>query len=89
MSLVSGIVVFFLVWWTVIFCVLPWGNKAPETPEKGMAGSAPKNPRLKQKFIATTLLTIIIWLIVYVLVDAGLFSFADYAREMSLEDAKK
>lgn len=52
--------VFILVWWVVIFAVLPFGNKAPEEKVIGHASSAPANPRLMKKFLWTTAISIVI-----------------------------
>ncbi|MBU6234775.1 MAG: DUF1467 family protein [Alphaproteobacteria bacterium] len=63
MGVVSGIVVYFCIWWTVLFAVLPWGVRQPDTPETGVVG-APVNPNLKRKALATTIISAIIWGIV-------------------------
>ena len=43
MSWVTGLAVYFIVWWVVLFTVLPWGVHPPATPEPGNAPSAPEN----------------------------------------------
>jgi predicted secreted protein len=82
MGWVSGTAVFFMIWWTLIFCVLPWGNRTPDVPEGGQVGSAPINPRIKEKFIATTVVSVIVWLIIYAIIAADIFSFHDLAAEL-------
>lgn len=64
MTLVSGAMVFFVVWWVVLFAVLPFGVHIDENPQKGFADSAPKNPHLRKKFLVTTILTALIWSII-------------------------
>ena len=65
MGLLSGFALFFIVWWTCLFAVLPWGvrtnadDNAPIDPL--IAPSAPKHPLLLRKVLATTLLAIIVW----------------------------
>ncbi|MFN3827585.1 MAG: DUF1467 family protein [Micavibrio sp.] len=88
MSWVSGIFVYFITYWTVLFAVLPWGNKPEENPQLGHAPSAPANPRLKQKFVATAIISAIIWVIIYILVKVEIISFHDAARQMA-EDMNK
>lgn len=61
MGLASGIMVFFMIWWVVLFMVLPFGIHLEEDPPKGFATSAPQNPRLMKKFFITTLITCLIW----------------------------
>lgn len=75
MGWVSGIFVYVIVWWLVLFCVLPWGNRAIAEPETGHATSAPANPRLKLKFAVTTGIAALVFLIIWFVVDAGLISF--------------
>ena len=83
MGIVGGIVVFVMVWWVILFAVLPWGgNHPPEQVEKGHATSAPDNPRMKQKFIATTIISVIVWIIIYLIIESGMISFLDMADEM-------
>ncbi|RLJ59405.1 putative secreted protein [Litoreibacter meonggei] len=64
MAITSAIVVFAVVWFLVLFCVLPFGT--PSQSEMGEVSpgtprSAPANPRMKRKFAITTLITIVIW----------------------------
>jgi predicted secreted protein len=61
MTLVSGLMIFFVVWWIVLFMVLPFGVRPEETPQKGFEPGAPKNPHLRKKFIVTTVLAALIW----------------------------
>lgn len=82
MGWASGLAVFFVVWWTVLFAVLPWGVRTD--PETGQIG-APERPLLLRKFVATTLITGIVWVIIYLVVSQPhLLSFRDAAREMPL-----
>lgn len=60
MDFVNAVFIFILVWWTVIFAVLPFGNKAADKPVVGHASSAPANPNMKKKIIWTTGLSILI-----------------------------
>ena len=50
--------VFVVVWWILLFMVLPWGVRPPETAEPGHAESAPERPRLLLKFAVTTVLAL-------------------------------
>lgn len=61
MTLVSGSMVFFVIWWIVLFAVLPFGIDTDETPPKGFATGTPKNPNLKIKFLITTAITALVW----------------------------
>lgn len=82
MGLVSGIAVFVIVWWVILFTVLPWGARAPDDPEPGMAESAPARPRLALKFVVTTGISVVVWLAIFGIVESGVISFRDMARGM-------
>ena len=75
MTWVTGVVVYLIVWWLVLFMVLPWGVRVPDEPEEGHATSAPVRPRLLIKFAATTVIAGIVWGIVFWLVQSDLISF--------------
>ena len=63
-----------MIWWVVLFAVLPWGVKVPERPEKGHATSAPERPRLWRKAAITTAVSGVIWLGVFALIESGLIA---------------
>lgn len=86
MSIVSGIVVFLLVWWTLLFCVLPWGNRPEDNPDVAHVKSAPANPRILKKFAITTLLTCVLWLMIYGLIESDVISFHDMAQKLAKEE---
>jgi predicted secreted protein len=75
MGWIPGIFVYVLIWWVVIFAVLPWGVKVPDEPEPGHASSAPRNPHLLIKVIVTTVVSFVIWLIVRWIITSGIISF--------------
>ena len=75
MGIVTSIFVYFIIWWLVLFCVLPWGNHPTEDPETGHATSAPANPRLKLKFAVTSGIAALIFIGVWFIYDAGIISF--------------
>jgi len=82
MGWVSGISVLFIVWWTVLFVVLPWGNRPDEEPPPGAMPGAPAQPRLWRKVMVTTALAVVVWLVIYGIIESGLVSFRDMAKEM-------
>jgi predicted secreted protein len=63
MSIGSVIAVYFVVWWVVLFAVLPFGIRTQEEAGEvtlGTASSAPTRPRLIRTAIATTILAAVI-----------------------------
>ncbi len=77
MSIITGIAVYVVVWWIVLFTVLPWGAAPPESPQPGTAPSAPLKPRLRLKFLVTSLIAVVVWGAIYLLVNSNLISFRD------------
>ena len=80
----TGTIVYFLIWWTALFMVLPWRleKKKSVKPEEGIVG-APVNPKIKEKFIATTILSAVIWIVIYILIEMGIVDFRQLAEDMS------
>ena len=58
MGLYTGFITFSLIWWVMLFIILPIGIRSPEQTELGMATSAPVNPNVKKKLLWVTILTI-------------------------------
>lgn len=53
-------IVFAVVWWLILFMVLPFGAAPPDEVEPGMATSAPARPRLGIKLAVTTVLAALV-----------------------------
>ncbi|MGE0120678.1 MAG: DUF1467 family protein [Dongiaceae bacterium] len=75
MGWIAGVFVYALIWFIVLFTVLPWGVRVPDNPEPGHAPSAPINPHIGVKLIATSLVSAVIWLIVWYVMESGWVSF--------------
>ncbi len=86
MSIVSAVVVYLLAWWLVLFTILPWGNRPDDDLVTGHAGSAPAKPRLKVKFLVTSVIAAIILLGVHLLLQADVIDFYSEAAKMAEED---
>lgn len=80
MSPFTCIAVFFTVWWTVLFMVLPLGSKsfaeAGITPPAGADPSAPVNPNIKRKFITTTWVSSLVFAVIFVVVQFKLIDIS-------------
>jgi predicted secreted protein len=76
MGWVTGLAVYFILWWLVLFMVLPWGVRAIDREDvaKGHAASAPVRPRIALKMAVTTVIAGLFWLIVYLIIDRGLIA---------------
>ena len=71
MTWFTGLFSYLIIWWLVLFIVLPWGNRPPEHPGPGHIPSAPEKPRLLIKFAATTAIAAIVFLGVYGVIESG------------------
>ena len=74
MSWVTGLMVYAMIWWVVLFMVLPWGVKVPDDPEPGHAPSAPVKPLMGRKVLITTLIAALLWGVAYWLIDSDLLT---------------
>lgn len=61
MGIVSGIVVFLIIWWLVLFMVLPFGVRREEEPKPGHDPGAPKPLRIGRKMLITTGITCVLF----------------------------
>jgi predicted secreted protein len=55
--------IYFVVWWLVLFAVLPWGTRTQDDEGEVVLGttrSAPVRPKLIRKAIATTIVAAIV-----------------------------
>ena len=77
MSWATGLMVYLVIWWTILFAVLPLGVRRVENPEKGQDPGAPERPQLLRKAIITSLVAGVLWLGFYFLHRADFFSFRD------------
>lgn len=69
MGIITAFAVYFVIWWTVLFAVLPFGVRAQaDTGEvlPGTADSAPVIPHLGMKIAATTAISALVFAIYYV-----------------------
>jgi predicted secreted protein len=71
MSLATSIAIYFIIWWTVLFAVLPWGVRSQQESGAVAPGTdpgAPAVPRLRRKLVWTTIVAAIVfaaWHVVY------------------------
>ena len=76
MGPITSIAVFLTIWWTVLFTVLPLGNRTHHeegipVPGGGDPGS-PVNPNLKKKFITTTWVSAVVFIALITIIHFGL-----------------
>lgn len=77
MGWATGIMVYFLVWWTVLFAVLPFGIQ-PQADAGEVDGGwrgAPKRPAILTKMIWTTVISTLLWAGIFMIVRSDWLSF--------------
>jgi predicted secreted protein len=75
MSWATGLMVYLVIWWTVLFAVLPLGVRRVEKPGRGEDHGAPERPQLLRKALITTLVAGVLWVGFYVLHRTDVFNF--------------
>lgn len=81
MELVSGIVLYFMIWWVVLLLLLPVGFVPQDKVETGHARSAPASFSFKKKALLTTGVSFGVFLVLYWFIDSGIFSFRDIVAQ--------
>ena len=69
MPLTTAFAIFFLIWWVVLFAVLPWGVRSQHEHGEISPGTdpgAPAVPHLRRKLLWTTAVSILIFAACYV-----------------------
>mgnify|MGYP003624366259 FL=1 len=73
-GIVNGVVVFTLIWWILLFTMLPIGVTSQEEDGDVVAGSdpgAPSRPNLAKKLWWTTAITSGLWIVYFFLMLSG------------------
>lgn len=63
MGIVTGILVYVIMWWLIFFMSLPWGVQPIEEMDKGYERGAPAQPRLLLKVVVTTGITTVLFML--------------------------
>ena len=71
MTLSFALAIYAIIWWIVLFAMLPIGVRTQEEEGEvspGTAESAPHRPRLLPKMVATTVVASLVFAAVYVII---------------------
>ena len=76
MSGFTAFLLFSLIWWTVLFAILPFGTRpmADADPDTGWRG-APERPLMGRKLLATTIITAVLWGVAMLVIRSDYLSF--------------
>ena len=84
MSITGSIIVYVMIWWVVFFSVLPIGIQSKKEIFKerveGFDPGAPNNPKIAKKFLITTIITSILFIVIYYLVNNGFFNLRNFLQ---------
>tara|TARA_B100000941_G_scaffold20749_1_gene12447 strand:- start:19 stop:273 length:255 start_codon:yes stop_codon:yes gene_type:complete len=84
MSITGSIIVYVMIWWVIFFSVLPIGIQSNKEVFKekieGMDPGAPKNPKIAKKFLITTLITTVIFSVIYYLTKIELLNLREFLQ---------
>ena len=75
MTLLTAFFIYFLIWWVMLFTVLPLGIKRHEEPGKGFDAGAPEKHNLGKKLLLNTVLSGVILAIIQALVMTGVLDW--------------
>lgn len=75
MGWLTGVVVYLLTWWVVLFAILPLWVTPSEPGELGAEVGAPRRPLLGRKLALTSVVAGVIWIGIYIVVHEPWLSF--------------
>jgi predicted secreted protein len=76
MGLLTSFAVFFIIWWVVLFVTLPFGVRGQWEDGKSAKGTEPGAPvksKLGKKFLITTVIAIVVFIIFRIALSFGAF----------------
>ena len=87
MSVFTAVFVYIVIWWTVLFAILPLGVKSYHQsgvePPAGCDPGAPVQPNLVRKFITTSWVSAIVLALLWAVFAFGLISVPEGPRVAS------
>jgi predicted secreted protein len=87
MSISSALAIYFVLWWIVLFAVLPFGVRSQHETGEGVAGTDPGAPiaaKMLWKVVWTTVISAAIFAVTYAAYRTGYLSLDRLAKLMGL-----
>lgn len=85
MAVTTIIAIYFIIWWVVLFAVLPWGVRSQDESGEVVPGTDPGAPaahRVWIKLVWTTVVASIVFVVLAAIYRAGLIPY-DYLMAIS------
>ena len=84
MGINGSIIIYVMIWWIVFFSILPIGIQSNKEIFKdtleGSDPGAPKNPKIAKKFLIATIITSILFIMIYYIVELGFFNLRNFLQ---------
>jgi predicted secreted protein len=87
-ALTTAFAIYFIVWWLVLFAVLPWGVRSQHESGAVVPGSdpgAPNLPRVLRKLLWTTLISLVVFVLGTLVYEYRLIAFDDFATWIGIK----
>jgi len=91
MTFVFGTAIFFVVWWIVLFAVLPFGVRTQDQAGETVPGTPPGAPAkfaMKRVFLLNTAVSIVVFGLIWSAIEFDWFGIGDLAREIQNRSAR-
>tara|TARA_B100000676_G_C17826547_1_gene705488 strand:- start:22 stop:279 length:258 start_codon:yes stop_codon:yes gene_type:complete len=85
MSITGSIVTYVILWWIVLFLLLPFKIKSQLDDKNiypGTEPGAPSNPRILKKVFYTTIITSILFTIIFILSYFNVINIRDFLTKL-------
>lgn len=85
MAIGTLIAIYFIIWWVVLFAILPWGVRSQEESGEVAPGTDPGAPavhRVWRKLLWTTVTAAVVYGILMAIYQAGLIPF-EFLKQIS------
>ncbi|MBW7911215.1 MAG: DUF1467 family protein [Alphaproteobacteria bacterium] len=78
MSLLYAFFIYLLIWWVLLFTILPLGVERHGEDGKGFDSGAPKFANIRKKLIWNTILSAVVLAIIWVLVEIDVIRWREW-----------
>ena len=87
MSVFTALAIYFVIWWIVLFAVLPFGVRSQHEDGEGAPGTDPGAPvatQMRAKLIWTTVISTVFFAVAWLAYDAGYLNVERLSRLMGM-----